>query len=166
MAKRTDLSSTGTRLPSGKSLKVSLVVSEWNNEITERLFDGALATLRSAGCLAKNIARFDVPGSYELPSGADLAVRRQRPDAVICLGCVIQGETRHFEFICQAVSNGLVDVSLKHEVPVIFGVLTTNTYQQAVARAGGRHGNKGVEAAVTALRMATLFKQSGNRRKS
>ena len=107
--------------------------------------------------------RLDVPGSYELTAGADLALRKLPVDAVICLGCVIQGETRHFEFICQAVAQGLVDVTLKHGKPVIFGVLTTNDWQQALDRSGGRHGNKGVEAADTALQMAALNKSLGKK---
>ena len=159
--KRKNLSASGSQpLPSGKGMKMALVVSQWNAEITEALYEGATKTLLKSGCREKDIQRFTVPGSYELPSAAALlAAGKQKVDAVICLGCVIQGETRHFEFICQAVAQGLMDVSLKYTLPVIFGVLTTDTYSQAKERAGGKHGNKGVEAAITALQMTDLFRR-------
>ena len=136
---------------------MAVIVSAWNPEITESLYEGASQTLLGNGSRQKDIVRIDVPGSYELPSAAALLCGRKDIDAVICLGCVIQGETRHFEFICQAVAQGLIDVSLQYKKPVIFGVLTTNTFEQAMERAGGRHGNKGVEAAATALYMCELF---------
>jgi 6,7-dimethyl-8-ribityllumazine synthase len=142
-----------------RSLHFGLVVSEWNPQVTEALASGALATLHEAGIPEKNILRVNVPGSFELPIGAQHLIESFAPDAVICLGCVIQGETRHFEFICQAVANGITRVSLDYGKPVIFGVLTTDTMQQALDRAGGKHGNKGVEAAATAIRMADLFGQ-------
>jgi len=147
-----------TSIPSARGLRIGIVVSEWNEEITETLFNGCYSTLSESGCNAKQIHRINVPGSYELTAGANLLASQKKYDAIVCLGCVIQGETRHFEFICNAVANGLVAVSLKHNVPVIFGVLTPDTMQQARDRSGGKHGNKGVEAAITAIKMATLSK--------
>ena len=137
------------------SSRIGIVVSEWNDEITESLFSSAYQTLVSHGLNKENIIRLNVPGSFELSLGAQ-KMASQDYDGVICLGCVIQGETRHFEFICQSVAQGLKDVALKFDKPVIFGVLTTDTYQQAVDRAGGKHGNKGEEAALTALKMIDL----------
>jgi 6,7-dimethyl-8-ribityllumazine synthase len=109
--------------------------------------------LLKEGAKAENIIRKNVPGSFELTLGAQWTAERSDIDAVICLGCVIQGETRHFDFICNAVAHGLTDVGLKFNKPVIFGVLTPNTLEQALDRAGGRHGNKGDEAAITAIKM-------------
>lgn len=133
--------------------RFGLVVSEWNEEITEALFDAAYQTLLDHGARRENILRKNVPGSFELSLGAQWLARSEEIDAVICLGCVIQGETRHFEFICQSVAQGIKDVSLKYNKPVIFGVLTTDNRQQALDRAGGKHGNKGDEAAATAIKM-------------
>jgi 6,7-dimethyl-8-ribityllumazine synthase len=146
-------------IPSAKGMKVGIVVSEWNPEITEALFNAAYETLLAHGCKKKNITRISVPGSFELPAGAQLLAESEKPDAVICLGCVIQGETRHFDFICSAVADGLIRLSLDYKKPFIFGVLTPNNMEQARARAGGDHGNKGVEAAVTAIKMAALGKE-------
>jgi 6,7-dimethyl-8-ribityllumazine synthase len=131
----------------------AIVVSEWNDDVTEALYDGAYRTLIEQGVSKDNIIRKSVPGSYELSLGAQFMAREKSIDAVICLGCVIQGETRHFEFICQSVAQGIKDVSLKYDKPVIFGVLTTDTKQQALDRAGGKYGNKGDEAAITAIKM-------------
>lgn len=136
---------------SGK--KIGLVVSEWNEEVTEALFEGAYQTLIDHGASKENIIRKNVPGSFELSLGAQWLARSEEIDAVICLGCVIQGETRHFEFICQSVAQGIKDVALKFNKPVVFGILTTDTKQQALDRSGGKHGNKGDEAAVTAIKM-------------
>lgn len=136
-----------------KTKKFALVVSEWNSEVTESLYSGALDTLLKHGALPENIIRKNVPGSFELTLGAQWMAKQAAIDAVICLGCVIQGETRHFDFICQAVANGITEVSLKYDKPVIFGVLTPNTQEQAFDRAGGKHGNKGVEAGITAIKM-------------
>ncbi len=138
--------------------RIAIVVSEWNREVTESMYSGALQTLLSVGVKKEQVERINVPGSYELSLGAQWMAAREDIDAVICLGCVIQGETRHFEFICQAVSRGLTDVSLKFNKPVVFGVLTTDTRQQALDRAGGKHGNKGDEAAATAAKMLMLKK--------
>lgn len=143
-------------VPSGKDGIFGIVVAEWNSQITEQLLAGAIKTLEENEVEEKDIYIQYVPGSFELPFGASKLLDKKRFDAVICLGCVIQGETRHFDFICDAVSHGIMEVSLKKDIPVIFGVLTTNTLEQAKARAGGELGNKGVEAAVTALKMATL----------
>lgn len=143
-------------VPSGEKQIFGIVVSEWNREITDSLLEGAVETLLKHGVDEKDIYVRYVPGSFELPFGASTLLEKKRFDAVICLGCVIQGETRHFDFICQAVAQGIMDVSLKEEIPVIFGVLTTNNLQQAKDRSGGACGNKGVEAAITALKMAAL----------
>lgn len=132
--------------------KFAIVVSEWNEEITEKLFEGAFQTLLKYGAKEEHIVRKNVPGSYELSLGAQF-VAAEDFDAVICLGCVIQGETRHFDFICNAVANGLTTVALKYNKPVIFGVLTPNNQQQALDRSGGKYGNKGDEAAITAIKM-------------
>jgi 6,7-dimethyl-8-ribityllumazine synthase len=121
--------------------------------------DGAVSGLLKHGALERDIEVVQVPGSYELISGADIVLRNQAIDAVICLGCVIQGETRHFDFICDAVGHGVAHVALKYNKPVIFGVLTTDNLQQALDRSGGIHGNKGEEAAITAIQMARLSKQ-------
>ena len=133
--------------------KFGILVSEWNSEITEALYSGAVETLLQTGASKENIIRKTVPGSYELTLGAQWLAKENDIDAVICLGCVIQGETPHFDYICQAVANGITNVALKYNKPVIFGVLTTLTQQQALDRAGGKHGNKGDEASATAVKM-------------
>jgi 6,7-dimethyl-8-ribityllumazine synthase len=143
-------------LPNAAKMRIGIVVSEWNSEITEKLFEGAYETLVSCGCEKENIIRKNVPGSFELTTGALFFADYEDVDAVIALGCVIQGETRHFEFICQAVSQGLIRLSVKFGIPFILGVLTTDNLQQAKERSGGKHGNKGIEAAVTAIKMIAL----------
>lgn len=143
-------------IPSGEKGIFGIVVSEWNKEITDNLLQGAVETLLEHGVDEKDIYVRHVPGSFELPFGASTLLEKKKFDAVICLGCVIQGETRHFEFISQAVAHGIMKVSLSEGIPVIFGVLTTDTLQQAKDRSGGVLGNKGTEAAVTALKMAAL----------
>ncbi|WKK76502.2 6,7-dimethyl-8-ribityllumazine synthase [Marivirga salinae] len=149
---------------SGKNMKglqdnkFAILVSEWNEEVTESLYNGAYETLIENGIPKENIQKHYVPGSFELSLGAQWMAERKEIDAVICLGCVIQGETKHFDFICDAVAHGITNVSLKYNKPVIFGVLTPNTQQQALDRAGGKHGNKGDEAAFTALKMLGLAK--------
>jgi 6,7-dimethyl-8-ribityllumazine synthase len=136
---------------------VAIVASKWNTEVMEALLEGAKRTLLAAGLSEKHVLVYRVPGSYELPLGAQFAIEGNPGlDAVICLGCVVQGETRHFEFINQAVAQGIKDVGLKFGMPVIFGVLTPDTNQQALDRAGGKYGNKGEEAAVAALEMVDL----------
>ncbi|WP_339697877.1 6,7-dimethyl-8-ribityllumazine synthase [Algoriphagus aquimarinus] len=130
-----------------------IIVSEWNEDVTEALYSGAYQTLLENGAKKENIIRRNVPGSFELTLAAQWLAQEESIDAVICLGCVIQGETKHFDFICGAVAHGITNVGLKYNKPVIFGVLTPNTQQQAMDRAGGKHGNKGDEAAITAVKM-------------
>lgn len=144
--------STGN-LKSVNTKKFAIIVSEWNETVTESLFSGALETLLRNGAARENIVRKNVPGSFELSLAAQWMAKMEDIDAVICLGCVIQGETKHFDFICDAVAHGLTNVALKYDKPVIFGVLTPNTQKQALDRAGGKHGNKGDEAAITAIKM-------------
>ena len=143
-------------LPDGSGARISIVVSEWNETITESLYAACYQTLIDSGCNKENIIRKNVPGSFELVLGAKWAIENERPDAVICLGCVIQGETRHFDFICDAVANGIMKLNIDFSLPVIFGVLTPQNMEQALDRAGGKHGNKGLEAAVTALKMIKI----------
>lgn len=136
--------------------RFAIIVSEWNDSVTESLYAGALETLLANGVARENIVRKDVPGSFELTLAAQWMAQKEEVDAVICLGCVIQGETKHFDFICQAVAHGITEVGLKYNKPVIFGVLTPNNQKQALDRAGGKHGNKGDEAAYTALKMLSF----------
>ena len=143
-------------IPDGANLKFGIVVSEWNEEITSALLEGAINTLKKHNVAQENILIRTVPGSFELPFGARVVAETFSPDAVICLGCVIQGETKHFNYICQGVTQGITELNLDYDIPYIFGVLTTDNLQQAQDRAGGKHGNKGDEAAVTALKMASL----------
>ena len=145
------------QLPAGKGLSIALVVAQWNHEITAALYEGAKATLLSAGVQAADITTYRVPGSFELIYGSKHA-QSKNPDAVIAIGSVIQGATKHFDFVCQAVSQGIKDLNVQSNIPVIFCVLTDNTLEQAQDRSGGKHGNKGVEAAVAALQMADLSK--------
>jgi len=143
-----------------KNLKFAIIVSEWNTEITSALAEGCYESLITHKAKKANITTQYVPGSFELPLAASFFAENGDYDAIICLGCVIQGETRHFEFICEAVANGIMNVNLNFGIPVIFGVLTTNDQQQAIDRAGGKYGNKGVEAAITAIKMAHLKKNT------
>ena len=133
--------------------KIGVVVAEWNSDITKKLLDGCIKTLEKYGVWDSNVVVNAAPGSYELSYGAHRLASDNDVDAVIALGCVIKGETKHDEYICHAVANGLTEVSFKFDKPVIFGLLTTNDLKQAEDRSGGKHGNKGVEAAVTALKM-------------
>ncbi len=149
-----NLSTYSTKnLPDATNLHFGIVVAEWNEGITSALLEGALETLKKHGAQEKNIIIKTVPGSFELSLGAQWLAQEARIDAVIALGCIIQGETRHFDFISQAVADGITNVGLKYNKPVIFGVLTPDTLEQAEDRAGGKHGNKGDEAAITALKM-------------
>jgi 6,7-dimethyl-8-ribityllumazine synthase len=134
------------------NFKVGVVTALWNTAITSKLKEGALSTLINAGIPIENIKLWDVPGSYELIYGAN-KLATDGYDAVICLGVVIQGETRHFDFICDAVANGIANVTIKHNIPVAFGLLTTDTQEQALERSGGTHGHKGEEAAWTVLKL-------------
>ena len=155
MASR-DASPSLVNLPDGSSLKIGIVVSQWNADITNALLNGAKDTLKQAGVLDDNIEILYVPGSFELPWGARQLMKPGKRDAVICLGCLIQGETKHDEYIASAVASGIMQLGLMSGVPVIFGVLTTHTEEQAKDRAGGKHGNKGSEAAAAALQMASI----------
>ena len=155
MASR-DASPSLVNLPDGSSFKIGIVVSEWNADITNALLEGAKETLLKAGVLEDNIEVLYVPGSFELPWGARQIMKPGKRDAVICLGCIIQGETKHDEYIASAVASGIMQLGLMSGIPVIFGVLTTNTEEQAKDRAGGKHGNKGTECAVAAIKMAAL----------
>ena len=139
-------------------LKIAIITSEWNGEITDRLLSGAKSALEKFGVVEKNIKSISVPGSFELPMGAQMFIEESDPlpHAIICLGCVIRGETSHFDFVCNAVSQGIKDVALKYNIPVVFGVLTDDNKDQSLARSGGALGNKGEEAGVTAVKMALL----------
>jgi 6,7-dimethyl-8-ribityllumazine synthase len=155
----------GSAIPNAKPFKFGIVYSEWNLEITYALKIGAEKTLLENGALKENIFVKQVPGSFELTLGAQYFAEFTNVDAIICLGCVIQGETRHFDFICDAVAKGITDLNIKYNRPFIFGVLTPDNQQQALDRAGGKHGNKGDEAAVTAIKMLALhksFRSPGN----
>jgi 6,7-dimethyl-8-ribityllumazine synthase len=136
-----------------KNKKFAIVVAEWNDEITEPLFDGAYHALIELGARKENIFRKNVPGSFELPLAAQQMAEKKNIDAVICIGVVIQGDTPHFDYICQAVAYGIMKVNLKFNKPVAFGVLTTLNKKQALERAGGKLGNKGEEAALTVVKM-------------
>ncbi len=148
-----------TTIPNASKYRFGIVVSEWNDTITEGLYQGAYDTLVAHGVLPNNIIRWDVPGSYELIYGSK-KMQEQMVNAVIAIGSVIQGETKHFDFVCEAVSHGIKDLNVQHETPVIFCVLTDNTMEQAIERSGGKHGNKGTEAAVAAIKMAELRNNS------
>ncbi|NQX78043.1 6,7-dimethyl-8-ribityllumazine synthase [Gilvibacter sp.] len=150
-----------SEVPNAKDFKFGLVVSKWNHEITEGLFQGAFDALKDCGAINDNIVRWNVPGSYELIYGAQrMRESYDMLDAVIVIGSVIQGETKHFDFVCQGVTNGIAQLNAGGGIPVIFCVLTDNTMQQAIDRSGGKHGNKGTEAAIAAIEMAQLRKDS------
>jgi len=146
--KKTDLNITNS--------KIAIVVSEWNDTVTDALAQGAIALLEEYQISSKQYQVHYVPGTFELATAASMIIKTQKVNAVICLGCVIQGETRHFDFICNATANAIAQLGIKTRIPVIFGVLTTDNLQQALDRAGGKHGNKGTEAAITALKMISL----------
>ena len=148
-----------SNIPSAKGFKIGIVVSEWNRHITHALYEACHATLTQHGIDLDDIRTIQVPGAFELPTGARLLLSNGKYDAIICIGCVIKGETKHDEYINQAVSTGITNLSLTAGIPCIFGVLTPNSEEQAKERAGGKYGNKGVEAAVTAIRMASLKKE-------
>ena len=145
-------------IPNASNYRFGIVVSEWNDTITEGLFKGAYDTLIENNVEPGNITRWNVPGSYELIYGCK-KMQRQRVDVVIAIGSVIQGETKHFDFVCEGVAQGIKDFNVLHDIPVIFCVLTDNNKQQALDRSGGIHGNKGTEAAVAAIKMAFLNEQ-------
>jgi len=147
------------KLPSARGLRFGVVVSEWNREITGKLEQGALSQLNRQGVLPDDITLLHVPGSFELPFAGRLLAEKDGYDAIILLGCVIRGETSHYDYVCQGVTQGTMELNLRYAVPFIFGVLTTENEEQALARAGGELGNKGEEAAVTAIRMALLSRK-------
>jgi len=144
-----------TTIPNAKDFRFGIVVSEWNDTITEGLYKGAYEALIDCGAKDENIIRWDVPGSFELIYGSK-KMQEHRVNAVIAIGCVIQGETKHFDFVCEGVTQGIKDLNILHDTPVIFCVLTDNTMEQSLARSGGEHGNKGTEAAIAAIKMAEL----------
>lgn len=157
LSKKIDLSKyESNKMSSAKNMRFGILVSEWNKEVTSALLEGSISTLLKHEAINENIVVEWVPGSFELVLAAQYFARETKVDAIICLGCIIQGETRHFEFISQAVAKGIMDVNIKYNIPVIFGVLTTDTTEQAIARSGGKHGNKGIEAAATAISMLRL----------
>jgi 6,7-dimethyl-8-ribityllumazine synthase len=146
-------------IPQASKMRFGVVVSDWNREVTWSLLEGAVNTLKKHGTKDVNIIVRHVPGSFELTLGAQFLAEYDDLDAVICLGCVIQGETPHFTYICQGVTQGITQLNLEYNIPFVFGILTTNTMQQAFDRAGGKLGNKGDEAAVTAIKMAALQRE-------
>ncbi|MBI3512027.1 MAG: 6,7-dimethyl-8-ribityllumazine synthase [Bacteroidetes bacterium] len=143
------------KIPSGKGRSFLLIVAEWNSHVTFEMRDAAIATLKKHGADEKKMEVIAVPGTFELTFVAAKKLNKKY-DAIICIGCVVKGETPHFDYICQGVASGLSALNAIGKIPVIFGVLTTDTMQQAIDRAGGKHGNKGVEAAVTALKMIAV----------
>jgi len=146
-------------LPNANDFRFGIVVSEWNNDITEPMLQGAIDALIDNGCSPDNIISWYVPGSYELIYGSK-KMQEQNVDAVIAIGSVIRGETAHFDYVCQAVSQGVKDLNIVNDIPVVFCVLTDDTHQQATDRSGGKHGNKGIEAAIAAIKMAQLRKEA------
>jgi 6,7-dimethyl-8-ribityllumazine synthase len=143
-------------IPNAEGLRFGIVVSEWNEKITEGLYKGAQQALIDNGVAPEDIIRVNVPGSFELTFGASMLAETTNVDAIITLGSVIQGETKHFDFVCQGVSNGITQLNISLDIPVIFGVLTDNTMQQAIDRSGGSMGNKGIECAIAAIKMASI----------
>jgi len=148
-----------SHVPDAEGMRFGIVVADWNREVTHSLLTGAVDTLKRHGVADNDIVTRHVPGTFELTLGAQWLAEYDDLDGVICLGCVIQGETPHFTYICQGVTQGITQLNLDYNIPFIFGVLTTLNLQQALDRAGGKHGNKGNEAAVTAIKMAALQRQ-------
>ncbi|MBT8245518.1 MAG: 6,7-dimethyl-8-ribityllumazine synthase [Winogradskyella sp.] len=148
-----------TTIPNAKDFRFGIVVSEWNDNITEGLYNGAIEALKDCGAVDKNIKRWNVPGSYELIYGCK-KMQNQNVDVVIAIGSVIQGETKHFDFVCDGVTQGIKDLNVLSDIPVIFCVLTDNNMQQSIDRSGGKHGNKGTEAAIAAIKMVQLRKDA------
>ena len=150
-----------TTIPNAKNFRFGMVVSEWNPKITEGMFQGAFDALLDCGVIKENIVRWNVPGSFELVYGCK-KMQQSYPmlDAIIAIGSVIEGETKHFDYVCEATTNGIMQLNLQNEIPIMFCVLTDRTLQQAIDRSGGKHGNKGVEAAIAAIKMAQLRKDA------
>jgi 6,7-dimethyl-8-ribityllumazine synthase len=153
-------------IPNANEFRFGIVVSQWNDHITNGLYHGALEALLDCGAKQENIIKWNVPGSFELIYGAQRMIATQQVDAVITIGCVIKGETMHFEFVCEGVTQGIKDLNLKSDIPVIFCLLTDNNEQQSIDRSGGKHGNKGTEAAIAAIQMADLRKNSNLKKNS
>jgi 6,7-dimethyl-8-ribityllumazine synthase len=150
-----------TTIPNAKNFRFGMVVSEWNPKITEGMFQGAFDALLDCGVIKENIVRWNVPGSFELVYGCKkMQQSYQMLDAIIAIGSVIEGETKHFDYVCEATTNGIMQLNLQNEIPIMFCVLTDRTLQQAIDRSGGKHGNKGVEAAIAAIKMAQLRKEA------
>jgi len=144
-------------IPNGADFKIGIVVSEWNTDITSNLLKGAKQTLLDAGVEEDNIVVKNVPGAFELPLGCQLLLESDEEiDGVIAIGCVIQGDTKHFDFVCNGATQGLMHVNLEYNTPVSFCLLTDNTKQQSIDRSGGKHGNKGIECAVACLKIVAL----------
>jgi 6,7-dimethyl-8-ribityllumazine synthase len=143
-------------IPNAKKFRFGIVVSEWNPDITENLYQGAEQSFLDNGVLRGNIIRWNVPGSFELIYGCKHMIETKKLDAIIAIGNVIRGETKHFDFVCEGVTQGIKDLNIKYDVPIIFCVLTDNTRQQSLDRSGGKLGNKGVECAIAAIKMAAL----------
>jgi len=164
--KKKNLSEYKTNVvPSAIDMKFGIIVSEWNEKITFSLKDACVKTLQEHGANEEDIKIIYVPGAFELPMAANMMLVKENLSAVICLGCVIKGETKHDEYISHAVANGLVNLGMLSGKPVIYGVLTPNNMTQALDRSGGKHGNKGVEAAISAIKMASLSKDMGKSKK-
>lgn len=140
-------------VPDASGMRFGIVVSEWNSNITSALLDGALATLKKHGAKEENILVQTVPGSFELTFGSAQMIKSGRVDAVIAIGCVVRGDTPHFDYVCAGATQGITHLNATTDVPVIYGLITTNTMEQAEERAGGKLGNKGDECAVTAIKM-------------
>ena len=140
-------------IPDASKMRIGIIVSQWNQTITEKLLDGACSTLEKYGVSPDNMPVFHVPGSFELTFGAQQVAKYGDVDAIIVLGCVIRGETSHYDYVCQAVTEGVTQLNASQDIPVIFGLLTTENMQQAEDRAGGKLGNKGEESAITAIKM-------------
>ncbi len=147
-----------SKIPNAKNLRFGIVVSEWNGEITEALSKGAEDALLDSGALPENVIRWNVPGSFELTFGCKKMIQTEKVDAIVAIGSVIRGETSHFDFVCSATAQGIKDLNVAYDVPVIFCVLTDDNIEQSRARSGGKHGNKGTEAAIAAIQMAVLGK--------
>ncbi|MEN8124008.1 MAG: 6,7-dimethyl-8-ribityllumazine synthase [Bacteroidota bacterium] len=145
-----------TTIPNAKDFRFGIVVSEWNPDITENLHKGAYETLLNHGAKKENIITLNVPGSFELIYGCKHLIKSHKLDAIIAIGNVIQGETRHFDYVCEAVAQGIKDINIQFDVPTIFCVLTDNNKQQSIDRSGGKHGNKGIESAIAAIKMANI----------
>ena len=146
-------------IPNAESLRFGIITSQWNEQITYGMRNGAIETLKDCGAIDDNILLWEVPGSFELVHAAKRMLDTTEVDAIIVIGCVIQGETRHFDFVCQGVTQGIAQLNAEQsKVPIIFCVLTDNTFQQSLDRSGGKLGNKGVEVAITAIKMAVLGK--------